>query len=69
MSNKEKKVIYDPLTELMEYYSSYKSVEDKEKEDEKGDKPIEEKLRLRIIEGNKIHYTLSKNKLQQNITQ
>jgi 5-methyltetrahydrofolate--homocysteine methyltransferase len=54
MSNKEKKVIYDPLTELMEYYSSYKSVEDKEKEDEKGDKPIEEKLRLRIIEGNKI---------------
>jgi 5-methyltetrahydrofolate--homocysteine methyltransferase len=53
MSNKEKKVIYDPLTELMEYYSSYKSVEGKEKEEE-GEKPIEEKLRLRIIEGNKI---------------
>lgn len=50
--NSNKKLIYDPLHELMDYYSKTKAeVKDKEKREAVS---IEEKLKLRIIDGDKI---------------
>jgi len=49
---KKQKCIYDPLTELMAYYADKK---DKEKEESKKIRlPIEENLKKRIIDGNKV---------------
>ncbi|MCX8010898.1 MAG: hypothetical protein N3A61_07085, partial [Ignavibacteria bacterium] len=50
--NTEKKLIYDPLIELMKYYSS-KEVEVKS-EEKKTFASIEEKLKNRIINGEKV---------------
>lgn len=52
MANKEKKLVYDPLQELIAYYSTKKE-EEKEKVDRKT-LPIEERLKNRIIDGEKI---------------
>ena len=52
MAEKERKVVYDPLQELIAYYSS-KPEEDKEKSNKK-DLPVEERLKNRIIDGEKI---------------
>ena len=53
MSDKTKtlKVTYDPLTELMAYYATHKG-EKKEKTSRTG--PIEERLKNRIIDGDKV---------------
>lgn len=52
MVGKERKIIYDPLQELISYYSSKKE-EEKEKFDIKS-LPVEERLKNRIIDGEKI---------------
>jgi len=49
---KEKKLVYDPLQELIAYYSTKKE-EEKEKVDRKS-LPIEERLKNRIIDGEKV---------------
>ncbi len=50
-SNKVQKVTYDPLTELMNYYAGQKG-EKKEKAAKSG--PVEERLKNRIIDGDKV---------------
>lgn len=52
MAEKEKKLVYDPLQELIAYYSTKKE-EEKEKVDRKS-LSIEERLKNRIIDGEKI---------------
>ncbi|MGB9664463.1 MAG: vitamin B12 dependent-methionine synthase activation domain-containing protein [Ignavibacteria bacterium] len=52
MAEKEKKLVYDPLQELIAYYSTKKE-EGKEKVDRES-LPIEERLKNRIIDGEKI---------------
>lgn len=52
MSNSEKKLIYDPLQELIAYYSSKKK--DEKKDTAQVQLTIEEKLKNRIIDGEKI---------------
>jgi len=52
MAEKEKKLVYDPLQELIAYYSTKKE-EEKEKIDRKS-LPIEERLKNRIIDGEKV---------------
>ncbi len=52
MAEKEKKLVYDPLQELIAYYSTKKE-EGKEKVDREL-LPIEERLKNRIIDGEKI---------------
>lgn len=52
MAEKEKKLVYDPLQELIAYYSNKKETE-KEKIDRKT-LPIEERLKSRIIDGEKV---------------
>ncbi len=52
MDGNNKKIIYDPLTELMEYYSAFKP-EKKDKAAAEVPKTIEEILKGRIIEGDK----------------
>lgn len=52
MAEKEKKLVYDPLQELIAYYSTKKE-EEKEKVDRKS-LPIEDRLKNRIIDGEKI---------------
>lgn len=52
MEGKAKKVIYDPLQELISYYSTKKE-EEKDKI-EKKNLPVEERLKNRIIDGEKI---------------
>jgi len=52
MAEKEKKLVYDPLQELIAYYSTKKE-EEKEKVDRKS-LPVEERLKNRIIDGEKI---------------
>lgn len=52
MGDKIKKVVYDPLQELIAYYSNKKESESEKKE--KVHKTIEEKLKSRIIDGEKI---------------
>lgn len=60
MSSENKKVIYDPLIELMNYYSSIK-FDMKEVKDEDKYKPVEEILKSKIIEGNKINIDIELN--------
>lgn len=60
MSTENKKVIYDPLIELMDYYSSIK-FDKKEKKDEDKNKPVEEILKSKIIEGDKINIDIELN--------
>jgi len=52
MAEKEKKLVYDPLQELIAYYSTKKE-EEKEKVDRKS-LPVEERLKNRIIDGEKV---------------
>ena len=52
MAEKEKKLVYDPLQELIAYYSTKKE-EEKEKIDRKS-LPVEERLKNRIIDGEKV---------------
>lgn len=52
MGGKIKKVVYDPLQELIAYYSNKKESESEKKE--KVHQTIEEKLKSRIIDGEKI---------------
>jgi 5-methyltetrahydrofolate--homocysteine methyltransferase len=52
MAEKEKKLVYDPLQELIAYYSTKKE-EEKEKVNRKS-LPVEERLKNRIIDGEKI---------------
>jgi len=60
MSTENKKVIYDPLIELMDYYSSFK-LDKKEKKDEDENKPVEEILKSKIIDGDKINIDIELN--------
>lgn len=60
MSTENKKVIYDPLIELMDYYSSIK-FDKKEEKDEDKNKPVEEILKSKIIEGDKINIDIELN--------
>jgi 5-methyltetrahydrofolate--homocysteine methyltransferase len=50
--NSNKKVVYDPLIELIEYYSKAKA--EAKVEEKKFAVSIEEKLKLRIVDGDKI---------------
>jgi 5-methyltetrahydrofolate--homocysteine methyltransferase len=52
MTEKQKKLVYDPLQELIAYYSTKKE-EDTTKEIKK-DLPVEERLKSKIIDGEKI---------------
>lgn len=52
MGDKIKKVVYDPLQELIAYYTNKRESESEKKE--KGHQTIEEKLKSRIIDGEKI---------------
>lgn len=52
MMDKERKVIYDPLQELISYYSTKKE-EEKDKIERKN-LPVEDRLKNRIIDGEKI---------------
>jgi 5-methyltetrahydrofolate--homocysteine methyltransferase len=52
MAEKEKKLVYDPLQELIAYYSTKKE-DEKEKVNRKS-LPVEERLKNRIIDGEKV---------------
>lgn len=52
MADKERKVVYDPLQELIAYYSTKK--EDEKDKTERKNLPVEDRLKNRIIDGEKI---------------
>jgi len=52
MADKERKVVYDPLQELIAYYSTKK--EDEKDKTERKNLPVEDRLKNRIIDGAKI---------------
>ncbi len=52
MAEKERKVVYDPLQELISYYSTKK--EDEKEKIQRNNLPVEERLKNRIIDGEKI---------------
>jgi 5-methyltetrahydrofolate--homocysteine methyltransferase len=52
MSEKQKKLVYDPLQELIAYYSTKK--EENTTKEIKKDLPVEERLKSKIIDGEKI---------------
>lgn len=52
MAEKIRKVVYDPLQELIAYYSAKK--EDISRKDKLQDLPVEERLKNRIIDGEKV---------------